>query len=65
VVRRHELMPKRSLLWLGALYLAAAVVGLARERVGAIACGCHEDCWCKRPGPSLFRWVFPFWHKPR
>jgi hypothetical protein len=65
VVRPHELMLKRSLLWLGALYLAAAGVGLARERGRAITCGCHEDCWCKRPGLSLFRWVFPFWHKPR
>jgi hypothetical protein len=58
-------MVKRGLLLLGTLYLAAAVIGLAQERGGAITCGCHEECWCKRPGLSLFRWVFPFWHKPR
>lgn len=45
------------------LYLTAAVVGHARERMALIACGCAEDCWCKRPGLSLFRWVFPRGHK--
>ncbi len=25
-------------------------------------CGCRPDCWCKQPGLSLFRWVFPFGH---
>lgn len=44
------------------VYLAAAVVGLVRERMGMIACGCADDCWCKRPGLSLFRWVFPRGH---
>jgi hypothetical protein len=56
---------RRSLLLLGALYIAAAAIGHARERGGAIVCGCHEDCWCKRPGLSAFRWVFPFRHRPR
>jgi hypothetical protein len=49
----------------GTLYLVAALIGLARERSGAITCGCAEDCWCKEPGLSLFRWVFPLGHKPR
>jgi hypothetical protein len=22
-------------------------------------CGCHGDCWCKKPGLTLFRWVLP------
>lgn len=44
-------------------YLAAAVVGLARERAGLIACGCADDCWCHRRGLRLFRWVFPRGHK--
>jgi uncharacterized protein len=52
-------------LLLAMLYVAAALIGHARERSGAISCGCHPDCWCKRPGIGLFRWVFPFWHKPR
>lgn len=45
------------------VYLLAALVGLIRERMGLIACGCAEDCWCKRPGLSVFRWVFPRGHK--
>ncbi len=49
----------------GALYVAAAVRGLAKERSGELRCTCEADCWCKKPGLSLFRWVFPFWHKPR
>lgn len=53
------------MLLLGTLYLTAAVIGRAQERGGAITCSCDQDCWCKRPGLSLFRWVFPFWHKPR
>ena len=56
---------RRAPLLLGAVYLTAATIGHARERLGAIACGCHDDCWCKRPGLNLFRWVFPFRHTPR
>ena len=58
-------MLKRGLLFLGALYIGAALIAHAQERRGAIRCECGEDCWCKRPGLSLFRWVFPFGHKPR
>lgn len=56
-------MLKRALLPLATLYIAAALIGRARERRGAITCECQEDCWCKRPGLSLFRWVFPLGHK--
>ena len=28
--------------------------------MGAVHCGCAADCWCKRPIPSTFRWVFPY-----
>jgi hypothetical protein len=45
------------------VYLGAAVVGLVRERMGLVSCGCAEDCWCKRPGLSVFRWVLPRGHK--
>ena len=45
------------------LYLGAAVVGLVRERLGLVSCGCAGDCWCHRPGLRLFRWVFPRGHK--
>lgn len=44
-------------------YVAAAVVGLVRERMGLVSCGCADDCWCHRRGLSLFRWVFPRGHK--
>ena len=58
-------MFRRSLLLAGALYIGAALIGRAQERRGAITCECQEDCWCKRPGLSLFRWVFPLGHKLR
>ena len=28
-------------------------------------CACDSDCWCKRPVLSLFRWVFPRYHRNR
>jgi hypothetical protein len=56
---------RRGALFLATLYVLAALIGHAHERSGAISCECRPDCWCKRPGLSLFRWVFPFWHKLR
>ena len=44
-------------------YVAAGVVGLVRERMGLISCGCADGCWCHKPGLRLFRWVFPRGHK--
>jgi hypothetical protein len=58
-------MLKRGLLLVGALYLAAALIGHLQERGGAISCECREDCWCKKPGLRLFRWAFPFGHRIR
>lgn len=46
-------------------YVLLALVTRAREAAGAYTCGCDEDCWCKRPGLSLFRWVFPRGHRHR
>ena len=37
-------------------------MGRVMESRGAIRCECRDDCWCKQPGLSLFRWVFPFRH---
>jgi hypothetical protein len=45
-----------------ALYLLFAVIGRFVERMGAVNCDCRPDCWCKRPGLSVFRWVFPRGH---
>ena len=43
-------------------YLLLAVGNRVAEAAGLKRCGCAEDCWCKRPGLSLFRWVFPWRH---
>lgn len=54
---------KRLLLVLGGAYLLAAVGSRVAEQLGATACGCDDDCWCRRPGLSVFRWVFPRGHR--
>jgi hypothetical protein len=64
-VRLHTAMIRRTLVAAAALHLTAAAAGHARERAGRIARGCADDCWCKRPGLSTFRWAFPFGHRPR
>jgi len=58
-------MIRRALLALTALYATAAAIGHACEHAGAVACGCSEERWCKRPGLRALRWVFPFRHTPR
>lgn len=45
------------------LYLLFAVIGHFVERMGAVHCPCEPDCWCKKPGLSTFRWVFPYGHR--
>jgi hypothetical protein len=42
--------------------LILALVGRAKEAAGVYTCECYADCWCKKPGLSLFRWVFPRFH---
>jgi len=54
---------RRSLLIGVGGYLALSVLGHALERAGLQRCDCRADCWCKRPGLSLFRWVAPFKHR--
>ena len=53
----------KRLLVIPGVYLAVAALGHVRERTGSATCGCQPDCWCKRPGRSVFRWVFPFGHR--
>jgi hypothetical protein len=37
----------------------------AKEGAGLFSCDCYPDCWCRKPGLSMFRWVFPrFHHNP-
>jgi hypothetical protein len=45
------------------IYLLFALIGRFVEGMGAVECGCAPDCWCQRPGASLFRWVFPYGHR--
>ena len=46
-------------------YVLLALVTRAREAAGVYTCGCDGDCWCRTPGLSLFRWVFPRRHRNR
>lgn len=54
---------KRVLASLIGLYLLAAVVTRLAEAMGRQRCGCAADCWCKKPGLTAFRWVFPRGHR--
>lgn len=54
---------RRVLRLLAGGYLLLALGNKAAEAAGAIRCGCAEDCWCRRPGLNLFRWVFPWGHR--
>jgi hypothetical protein len=46
-------------------YVAIALFTRTKEAAGLITCKCYPDCWCRMPGLSLFRWVFPqFHHNP-
>ena len=44
------------------IYVLVAVLNRLAETAGAKKCGCAQDCWCKRPVLSTFRWVFPYRH---
>lgn len=46
-------------------YLVLAAVSRGKEAVGLITCDCYPDCWCRKPGLNLFRWVFPRFHHNR
>lgn len=43
-------------------YLLLAAGNKVAESAGAIRCHCADECWCRRSGLSLFRWVFPWRH---
>jgi hypothetical protein len=46
------------------LFVLAALVTTAAELAGiGRRCGCRQDCWCRRPGLRLFRWVAPVAHR--
>jgi hypothetical protein len=43
-------------------YVGLALYYRAREAAGLLRCDCYPDCWCRKPGLSIFRWVFPRYH---
>jgi hypothetical protein len=52
----------RSLLF-GLLLVGGLTLALERAGIERFRCACSSDCWCKRPGLSLFRWITPGrWH---
>jgi hypothetical protein len=54
---------RRTLLAASGLYVLFALIGRFVEGMGAVECGCSDQCSCHRPGLSLFRWVFPAGHR--
>ncbi len=54
---------KRLLLSLIIGYIVLALYYKTREAAGLLTCDCYEDCWCRKPGLSAFRWVFPRFHR--
>lgn len=57
--RWHETTPERP----SGGYSFLAVATRVAEAFGARKCGCAQDCWCRRPSLSAFRWVFPCPHR--
>jgi hypothetical protein len=56
----HSAMMKRILFGIIGLYLLVAIVTTLAEASGfGRQCACEQDCWCKKPGLRLFRWVTP------
>ena len=54
---------RRLVATVAGLYLLAALATRAAEAMGMRTCGCAANCWCKKPGLSAFRWVFPRGHR--
>jgi hypothetical protein len=54
---------RRVVMALALGYLVLALAARAREAAGRMTCDCYPDCWCRKPGLSLFRWVFPYFHR--
>src|SRR5207249_11169620 len=55
-------MVRRSLRLTVLGLLLAAGISRVLEQAGLYRCECYPECWCKRPGLSLFRWVVPRFH---
>jgi hypothetical protein len=44
-------------------HVTLALYYRAREAAGLLTCECYLDCWYRKPGRSIFRWVFPRYHR--
>jgi|GEM_PF-3186464 hypothetical protein len=55
-------MLRRSLKLVLLGLVLAGLISRGLEQAGVYECGCYPECWCKRPGLSLFRWVVPRFH---
>ncbi len=52
----------RALLAFFGVFMLFAVASRVAEAAGFRTCGCASDCWCRRPGLNVFRWVIPLGH---
>ena len=53
---------RKALAALALAYILLALYYRAREAAGLMTCDCYPDCWCRKRGLSVFRWVFPRYH---
>jgi hypothetical protein len=54
---------KKLIVIVGLGYVALALIYRAREAAGLLTCDCYPDSWCRKPGLSVFRWVFRRYHR--
>jgi hypothetical protein len=54
---------KKLIVIVGLGYVVLALIYRAREAAGLLTCDCYPECWCRKPGLSVFRWVFPRYHR--
>ena len=54
-----EVHLKRGIALIALGYVAAGIVGRGLEAAGFYRCDCDPECWCRRPGLGVFRWVVP------
>jgi len=48
---------RKALAALALAYILLALYYRAREAAGLMTCDCYPDCWCRKRGLSVFRWV--------
>lgn len=53
---------RKALAALALAYILLALYYRVREAAGLMTCDCYPDCWCRKRGLSVFRWVFPRYH---